>query len=36
MFSTVASESSLSNDGRILIPHRSRLLSDAVEALMCL
>jgi len=34
--SIVASESSFSNGGRILTPHRSRLLSDTMKALMCL
>jgi hypothetical protein len=33
--STVASESSFSTSGRILTPHRSRLRSDTLEALMC-
>ena len=30
------SESSFNNGGRILTPHRNRLLPDTVEALMCL
>ena len=29
------SESSFSNGGQILIPHRSRLLLDTMETLMC-
>nr|XP_028963422.1 zinc finger BED domain-containing protein RICESLEEPER 2-like [Malus domestica] len=33
--STVASESSFSTGGRIISPHRSRLHSSTVEALMC-
>lgn len=33
--STVASESSFSTSGRILTPHRSKLRSDTLEALMC-
>jgi hypothetical protein len=33
--STVASESSFSTSGRIISPHRSRLHSKTVEALMC-
>ena len=34
--STVASESTFSTGGRFIAPHRSRLHSDSVEALMCL
>jgi len=33
--SIVASESSFSTSGRILTPHRSKLRSDTLEALMC-
>lgn len=33
--STVASESSFSTSGRIISPHRSRLHSKTIEALMC-
>lgn len=34
--STVASESAFSTSGRVIGPHRSRLLPETVEALMCL
>ncbi|KAL2902421.1 putative AC9 transposase [Bienertia sinuspersici] len=34
--STVASESSFSTGGRIIGPHRNRLRSETIEALMCL
>ena len=34
--STVASESAIRTSGRVIGPHRSRLLPDAGEALMCL
>jgi hypothetical protein len=34
--STVASESSFSDGGRIISVHRNRLKSDTVEALVCL
>lgn len=34
--SSVASESAFSTGGRVLTPHRSRLHSNTVEALMCL
>ncbi|KMT12709.1 hypothetical protein BVRB_4g088070 isoform A [Beta vulgaris subsp. vulgaris] len=34
--STVACESSFSTSGRIIGPHRSRLLPETIEALMCL
>ena len=33
--STVASESAFSVGGRFLSPHRSKLLPDTLEALMC-
>ena len=34
--SSVASESAFSTGGRVISPHRSRLHSQTVEALMCL